>query len=388
MSQGHLKFRSQFLNYCESGNVTKIKDLLKGIDWTDEQKNLQDLLDKGLQIACHNCLELVQYLLTSPDLPIHANIYCMNYSPLIIAIESDRLDIVKYLCSIPRVDTKFQDMLNTGLYSACKKNLDIVRYLLTSCDLPIHSDIHDRNERPLQAAVDNDRLDIVQYLCISPELKEHSHVFDDDDSCFRHACNTNIEIAKFFLRTTHLNLDVSKALTYGCLGGNLELVRYVLTSPDLPIHANIHERKDISLFWAVSASQKDIFDYLCFSPEISEHIDINLHKDKLFLLCCMREQLDFAKHIAYHPQITCELNFNYVADEKITGFTYVCLNSNEDFIDFFIHELHYEPSKEELFPLENMLIYSYILKQINKRNLNWSLRYSLPDKKQGLKTKI
>ena len=65
-------------------------------------------------------------------------------------------------------------------------------------------------------------LEIVKYLLTSPELKEHANIHAQDDLGFRLACNY----------------------------GHLEIVKYLLTSPDLKEHADIHADNDYGFGWA------------------------------------------------------------------------------------------------------------------------------------------
>jgi len=78
-----------------------------------------------------------------------------------------------------------QKDLNEKLIDACKDGeLDKVKYLLTSPELKIHADIHDKLDSPLNLAVFANKIDVVKYLLTSDELKEHANLHADGDNAF------------------------------------------------------------------------------------------------------------------------------------------------------------------------------------------------------------
>jgi ankyrin repeat protein len=74
--------------------------------------------------------------------------------------------------------------------------------------------------------------------------------------------------------------DLSGYLTNACSGGDLDLVKHLLTSPDLPKHADINFRDDLPLEYACSKGQLEIVKYLLTSPELKTHANIHGINDR------------------------------------------------------------------------------------------------------------
>ncbi len=112
-------------------------------------------------------------------------------------------------------------------------------------------------------------LEIVQYLLTSPDLKEHANIHADNDLGFRLACEN----------------------------GYLEVVKYLLTSPDLKEHADIHADNDYGFRLACARGQLEVVKYLLTSPNLKEHADIHANNDSGFRLTCNYGQLEIVKFL-------------------------------------------------------------------------------------------
>lgn len=89
-------------------------------------------------------------------------------------------------------------------------------------------------------------LDIVKYLLTSPDLKEHVDI---------HACNDG-------------------GFQWACLNGHLDIVQYLLTSPELKDHVNIHTAKDYGFQWSGINNHFNIIQYLILDMNIKKTKDI------------------------------------------------------------------------------------------------------------------
>lgn len=102
----------------------------------------------------------------------------------------------------------------------------------------------------LRAASKIGDLDLVKYLLTSPELEQHADIHAHDECIF----------------------------TEACLWGNLEIVEYILSSPDLIAHGhtypNVHESEDCGFRWTCEADHLDIIQYLIFDREIQLTLSI------------------------------------------------------------------------------------------------------------------
>ena len=64
--------------------------------------------------------------------------------------------------------------------------------------------------------------------------------------------------------------QLNKVFIDSCENGYLEVVKYLLTSPDLKEHANIHANNDYGFRWACANGQLEIVKFLI--------IDMNIDK--------------------------------------------------------------------------------------------------------------
>jgi ankyrin repeat protein len=102
----------------------------------------------------------------------------------------------------------------------------------------------------LTTACQNNDLDLVKFLLTNPELIANKN---------------NADI--------HFNFDTP--LITACHKGFFDLARYLLTSPDLIENSDIHGGKDAPLYWAAIMGHMDIVQYLLTSLELKEHSNIN-----------------------------------------------------------------------------------------------------------------
>ena len=133
------------------------------------------------------------------------------------------------------------------------------------------------NQELLNACIQG-QLDIIQYLLTSPELQEHLDIHYQDNS-------------------------YRNALIWACYQGHLDIVQYLLTSPDLQDHANIYHQDNYgknALMYACINGHLNIVEYLLTSPNLAEHADIH-HKDdtswNALMVACHYEYLDIVKYL-------------------------------------------------------------------------------------------
>ena len=145
--------------------------------------NKKELNAELLDACAKGHLDIAQYLLTSPELKEHANIYHQDtggWNALMVACYYGNLTIVKYLLTSSELkeNVNIHDKNNYGsnvLMFACARGyLDIVKYLLTSPELKEHVDIYHKDnygDNALISSCVNEHLDIVEYLVIDMNMK-------------------------------------------------------------------------------------------------------------------------------------------------------------------------------------------------------------------------
>ena len=148
----------------------------------------------------------------------------------------------------------------------------------------------------------------------------------------------------------HLNKnELKNELLYACRYGYLDIVQYLLTSPDLKKHVDIHYKSPSgwdALIFACCYSHLDIAQYLLTSPELKEHADI-YHKDNdgdnALMYACRYEYLDIIQYLI--------IDMNMKINKKTIKWL---LGENED-----------------------KKIYNYVLKLIDSRDLYQQLDKSI-----------
>ena len=89
--------------------------------------------------------------------------------------------------------------------------------------------------------------------------------------------------------------ELNNQFINACRDGHLEVVKYLLTSPKLKKHANIHEEKDSGFRWACEKGRLEVVKYLLTSAELTEHADIHAINDLGFIWACEKGHLEVVK---------------------------------------------------------------------------------------------
>ena len=116
-----------------------------------------------------------------------------------------------------------------------------------------------------------------------------------------------MDMIKFYnkLPQSKLNFDL---IHEGCKKGNLDIVRTLLTDPNLLKHADIHFDDDEPLFMAAMYHNKNpkILQFLVESPELSEHA--NIYARDGAILFELRHNLDMLKYFILEQKMKIDDN--------------------------------------------------------------------------------
>jgi hypothetical protein len=124
-------------------------------------------------------------------------------------------------------------------------------------------------------ACTNNRLEEVRYLLTSPELKRHANIHVLNDS----------------------------SLIQACANGHFEIVKYLLTSPELKEHACIQAEQNQSIKMACRNQHLEIFKYLLTSSDLQRKVDIHAHKDSIFILAVKFSRFEFIQYMLFDLNI-------------------------------------------------------------------------------------
>jgi hypothetical protein len=121
----------------------------------------------------------------------------------------------------------------------------------------------------LEKASQGKQTHIMKFLLASPEIKEHADIHSSDDSIFRTAC----------------------------MRGDLEFVKYLLTSPEIKEHANLHAMSNDGFASAWALNRLEVMKYLLHSPDLKTHPDIYKDEWSSFGTACENESWDTLRYL-------------------------------------------------------------------------------------------
>ena len=185
-----------------------------------EQK---DLNYHFAQYCAAGDLYYVDYLLTSPDLKIHADINHITQDEsncLIKACEAKSLEVVKFLTSSAKLSKQIDipGCLEEALNTCCRtSSLDIIKYLLESKKV----DIHANNDAAFLTACFKGSLDVVKYLVSEANPPANLEAVD-----------------------THMKKHNANGFFVACYHRRLPVVNYFLYDLSYPVTENILKKID------------------------------------------------------------------------------------------------------------------------------------------------
>lgn len=118
-----------------------------------------------------------------------------------------------------------------------------------------------------------------------------------------------------------LNINLRDA----CFHGHLDIVKYLLTSPDLKKHANIHENNDWPLQRACRYGNLEVVKYLLTSPDLTEYANIHEDNDLAFKDACYKKYLEIVKYLI----------FDYKIDQTVSIRGFLILENRKEILDMF-----------------------------------------------------
>ena len=112
---------------------------------------------------------------------------------------------------------------------------------------------------------------------------------------------------------------LNQSLVEACSYGHLDIVKYLLTSPDLKDHANIHEGDDESLINACLNGHLEIVKYLLSSPELTEYADIHANNNGTLRLACIYNREAIINYLIfdYRIELTKSIEHDLIAQDGV-----------------------------------------------------------------------
>lgn len=192
------------------------------------------------------------------------------------AVINKDLPLVKYylLESNPKADI-FYNNNDALMYAAGTNQVELMDFLLTSPELPIHSD-DEKASHCLFSGKTNCSKDHLELYCLPMALsaKEKALVIACTYGCFP-AVRYLLTCEKFST-PIDIHYNNEEALVTACRGSQIYIVQYLLTHKKLRERANIQAANNRALRWSFRSSlpNKDMVEYLLTSPKLKEHANI------------------------------------------------------------------------------------------------------------------
>lgn len=143
-------------------------------------------------------------------------------------------------------------------------------------------------------ACQGDDLSKMKYLLTSPKLERHADVHAENDMVLRVACRN----------------------------GALETVKYLLTSPEM--EGQFANKDFPGLAQACDYGCLDIVKYLLASPELKRHANIHDENDAALRMACHSGHIEIVKYLLTSPEIKEHANLNAQG-----GYALVCAFTNQ-----------------------------------------------------------
>ncbi len=115
-----------------------------------------------------------------------------------------------------------------------------------------------------------------------------------------------------------------------CTNGDLEAVKYLLTSEELVINAQINTQNNDGIFWATVNNHIDIVEYLLTSPDLEEKASISKNT---FISACAEGKLELIQFFLTSPKIVKRPLFSELEDEALR---YACKNNQFEVVKYFL----------------------------------------------------
>ena len=183
------------------------------------------------------------------------------------------------------------------------------------------------------------------------------------------------------IKYKHMNQDeLNEELLQVCEKGNLNIVKYLLTSPELTEHAYINYKNNNDGWNALTLTCEygylDIVKYLLTSSELKEHIDIhskNSYGSNALILACSYGYLDIVQYLLTSPKLKENSDIHHKDNDGYNALMIACANRCFDIVQYLIIDMNIKIDKETMNWLqgnnEHKIVYQDALKLIESRDL-------------------
>jgi hypothetical protein len=169
------------------------------------------------------------------------------------------------------------------------------------------------------------------------------------------------------------NYGYNVALFYAGKFNRVECAKFVLTSQELPIHADLSYLQNGAFTQAVVCFNWEMVDFLLLSPELKQHNSIHCNNSVLF-----KDLIRFSDIKNLHKYIHMPLVNIHIDDDSI--FKYACIFKNLSVLNYLIFDYNIALTKAIKKHLKKDPTLFFIQEIFDKRNLSGKLERALPKK--------
>jgi ankyrin repeat protein len=279
---------------------------------------------------------------------------------------------------------KNQDELNESLAEACENgNLDLVKLLLTDKDLPLKAKEYYVTKQfeysnSLIIACKNGHLDIAKYLLTSEDLKNTKRSDNEIGAALStSAAYGHLDIVKFLLTDDNVDyIDIFEnpnSFISACGSGELEIVKYLLVSPDIKVHVD-PQKYVIGFQRACANNYVNVAKYLLEDTDLLQNITSSTYKE-IFSNVRRYSSVDALDYLLKNTYINEHVDIN-------SQFITAIQDKNFEIVKYFIFE--YDIKKDQKIEesiKDNIEIQNWFKVRDLKQNLNNELIISQEENK-------
>ncbi len=184
--------------------------------------------------------------------------------------------------------------------------------------------------------------------------------------------------------------ELNSELLNACDNGDLEIISYVLTSPELNIHANIHYSEGLALFCGINQENLEVVKYLLSSSELKEHASIQNKNNQALGISCYLANFELVKFLLSAPELKEHADF---FAEKAHFFKLCCEQESYEIIHYLIFEYNLEKTEDiqqylNAYPSPSWTFLDKVRDMFEMRDFKVKLENSLEEKNNTDNKKI
>ena len=251
--------------------------------------------------CCHRKVDIIEYLLSLSTVDVNINFHDMESVGYLIsqAIFHNRLNILKFITFSFSGDMNVYH--STPLHTACQYGkLDIVKFLVSLPSVDVNSKTS-TGDTPLHTACEFDKLDIVKFLVSLPSVDVNTKT-STGDTPLHNACR---------------------------YAGRLDIIEFLVTLPSLDVNTKTSSG-DTPLHTACQYGKLDIVKCLVSLPSVDVNSGTSTGNTPLHIACSNKHQLDLVKFLVSLPSVDVNMK-NYEGDTPLHRACNVCFNFRKQY---------------------------------------------------------